>query len=62
MTTIENLEFRVAQLQKQMDGLLSTPGLTAAQKEAVTLGHKMTIDELQTRIDALKAGQPDPFE
>ncbi len=59
--TIENLELRVAQLKNQMDGLLSTPGLTAAQKEAVTLGHRMTIDEIQSRLDSLKRGEADPL-
>jgi beta-phosphoglucomutase-like phosphatase (HAD superfamily) len=64
MTTTEKiagLENRVEQLRLQMKRLLQVAS-TPAQKEAVTLGHQMTIDEFQERIDALKGGEPDPWE
>ena len=57
---IAGLEERVAGLQAQMNALLAKP-ISEAQKEAVTLGHQMTIDEMQERIDALKSGEPDPW-
>jgi polysaccharide deacetylase 2 family uncharacterized protein YibQ len=60
MTVIETLELRVAQIKNQMEALLQIAS-TDAQKQAVTLGHQMTIDEIQTRINALKAGESDPW-
>ena len=64
MTTTEKiagLENRIAGLKAQMAALLAKP-ISEAQKEAVTLGHQMSIDEFQERIDALKSGEPDPWE
>jgi len=63
MTTnekIAGLESRVEELRLQMNALLAKP-ISEAQKEAVRLGHQMTIDEIQGRIDALKRGEPDPL-
>jgi hypothetical protein len=63
MTTTEKiagLESRVEQLRLQMRRLLQVAS-TDEQKKAVTLGHQMTIDEFQERIDALKGGLPDPW-
>ena len=57
---IAGLEERIAGLQSQMDTLLAKP-ISEAQKEAVTLGHQMSINEFQERIDALKNGEPDPW-
>jgi hypothetical protein len=64
MTTTEKiagLERRIEQVRLQMNRLLQV-AIDESQKRAVTLGHQMTIEEFQSRIDALKAGQPDPFE
>jgi len=64
MTTTEKiagLENRVEQLRLQMKRLLQVAS-NEAQKQAVTLGHQMTIDEFKERIDALKSGEPDPWE
>jgi uncharacterized protein with PhoU and TrkA domain len=58
---IAGLENRVEQLRLQMKRLLQVAS-NEAQKEAVTLGHQMTIGEFQERIDALKNGEPDPWE
>ena len=58
---IAGLENRIAGLKAQMTALLAKP-ISEAQKEAVTLGHQMSIDEFQERIDALKSGEPDPWE
>jgi hypothetical protein len=63
MTTTEKiagLESRVEQLRFQMKRLLQVAS-TEEQKQAVTLGHQMTIDEFQQRIDALKSGETDPW-
>jgi len=64
MTTTEKiagLENRVEQLRLQMKRLLQVAS-NEAQKQAVTLGHQMTIDEFKERIAALKSGEPDPWE
>ena len=58
---IKHLESRIAGLTSQMEMLLTTPGLTAAQREAVISGHQMTIDEFNERLAALRVGQPDPY-
>ena len=58
---IAGLEERIAGLQSQMNALLAKP-ISEVQKEAVALGHQMTIEEFQDRIDALKRGEPDPWE
>jgi hypothetical protein len=58
---IAGLENRAEQLRLQMKRLLQVAS-TPEQKEAVTLGHQMTIQEFQERIDALKSGEPDPWE
>lgn len=59
---ISALEKRIAKLREQMDYLLSTPGLTPSQRDAVTTGHQMNIDEIEDRISHLKRGLPDPYE
>jgi len=64
MTTVEKiagLERRLEQVRLQMNRLLEV-AIDESQKRAVSFSHQMTIDEFQSRIDALKAGQPDPFE
>jgi hypothetical protein len=64
MTTTEKiagLESRVESLRLQMKRMLQV-AITPEQKEAIALSHKMTIDEFQERIDALKRGEPDPWE
>jgi hypothetical protein len=58
---IAGLENRVEQLRLQMKRLLQVAS-TPEQKEAVSLGHQMTIGEFQDRIDALKSGESDPWE
>lgn len=51
---------RIVGLQVQMKELLAKP-ISEAQKEAVNLGHQMSIDEFQERINALEMGEPDPW-
>jgi hypothetical protein len=57
---IKQIEDRIAGLKAQMERLLATP-LTPAQREAVVMGHQMTIDEFNERLDALRKGEPDPY-
>ena len=58
---IAGIEERIAGLQAQMKTLLGR-SISEEQKQAVALGHQMTIEEFQDRIDALKRGEPDPWE
>jgi hypothetical protein len=49
---ITDLERRISEIQTQMETMLSMPGLTAAQKQAVKDGHQMMIGELREKIQA----------
>ena len=61
MNEIKALEERVANLKAQMQMLLDRPDITQAQRDAVSMGHGMMIEEIEERLACLRSGKPDPF-